>query len=393
MSGLPAVLDVVIGLSFIFLLLSLICSAAVEYIELVFRSRGRSLYFGLIEVFASEADNTGPHGRDPAQWTSAADFVRTLYKNPLIFPLYQGAIDFDKLLGRGKLPSYLPPRLFVEALIDELRCSNGTAPTPSSPEALIDLIKKNTSLAPSLKAALETILTPTTSYEAALKRLERWFVSTTQGVSDGYRRLSQWRAAIVALVIAIGLNVDTVQIARSLQIDEDLRASLVSQAGTLLERPDVTQTVETLRAPSKPGDTAAGTADDNSGTANPETVPEPDPAVPAARLRRDPDEGMLPAPNKSMARIRELRATLGSLGLPIGWSMAEWQGCDDKGPALCDDLRERPDGAWLVRLGGHLPGWLITAIAVSFGAPFWFDILNRIMSFRTALKRDGEARN
>jgi hypothetical protein len=32
----------------------------------------------------------------------------------------------------------------------------------------------------------------------------------------------------------------------------------------------------------------------------------------------------------------------------------------------------------------HLPGWLITAFAVSLGAPFWFDTLNRITSIRAA---------
>ncbi len=37
------------------------------------------------------------------------------------------------------------------------------------------------------------------------------------------------------------------------------------------------------------------------------------------------------------------------------------------------------DSPWLTILG-----WILTAIAVSFGAPFWFDLLNKFMRFRAA---------
>jgi len=36
----------------------------------------------------------------------------------------------------------------------------------------------------------------------------------------------------------------------------------------------------------------------------------------------------------------------------------------------------------------HLPGFLLTAIAISLGAPFWFDSLNKVMKLRTAFKPD-----
>ena len=31
-------------------------------------------------------------------------------------------------------------------------------------------------------------------------------------------------------------------------------------------------------------------------------------------------------------------------------------------------------------------GWFITAFAISLGAPFWFDILNKIMVIRSTVK-------
>jgi len=50
--------------------------------------------------------------------------------------------------------------------------------------------------------------------------------------------------------------------------------------------------------------------------------------------------------------------------LPIGWPDAEW-------PAH-----------WFTRI----VGWLMSAFAVSLGAPFWFDLLNRIVMIRSTLK-------
>ena len=32
------------------------------------------------------------------------------------------------------------------------------------------------------------------------------------------------------------------------------------------------------------------------------------------------------------------------------------------------------------------PGWIMTALAISLGAPFWFDILNKFMIVRTTVK-------
>jgi len=62
--------------------------------------------------------------------------------------------------------------------------------------------------------------------------------------------------------------------------------------------------------------------------------------------------------------------SLDGMGLPLGWPEAngwEWSS-----------------------LGMHLLGWLLTAFAVSLGAPFWFDMLNKIVSIRSAGKAPEE---
>lgn len=56
---------------------------------------------------------------------------------------------------------------------------------------------------------------------------------------------------------------------------------------------------------------------------------------------------------------------LASLGLPVGWTGAgDWA-----------------SAAWL---GPHIAGWLITALLLMLGAPFWFDTLSKLVSLRSA---------
>lgn len=68
-----------------------------------------------------------------------------------------------------------------------------------------------------------------------------------------------------------------------------------------------------------------------------------------------------PAQTATAADVGALFTKLDSLSLPIGW----------------------PDpGLGLMRIFG----WLLTALAVSLGAPFWFDLLSKFMTVRSTLK-------
>ena len=49
---------------------------------------------------------------------------------------------------------------------------------------------------------------------------------------------------------------------------------------------------------------------------------------------------------------------------------------------------------WIIfLLNSRLLGWIITALAVSVGAPFWFDTLNRFMNIRNAGRAPDEPRD
>ncbi|WP_276134732.1 hypothetical protein [Polluticoccus soli] len=66
---------------------------------------------------------------------------------------------------------------------------------------------------------------------------------------------------------------------------------------------------------------------------------------------------------------------LQALTLPIGW--------DGDHPAWINSRGQ--GGAWN-SFWGVVLGWLITAFAATLGAPFWFDILNKIMVVRSTVK-------
>lgn len=59
------------------------------------------------------------------------------------------------------------------------------------------------------------------------------------------------------------------------------------------------------------------------------------------------------------------------LALPMGWNCWPW----DKGTAGCKDWNPAV-------LGLTLPGLLLSIVALSLGAPFWFDLLNKLVNLR-----------
>ncbi len=50
--------------------------------------------------------------------------------------------------------------------------------------------------------------------------------------------------------------------------------------------------------------------------------------------------------------------------------------------------------AWIARTArDHALGWLVTILAISLGAPFWFDVLNKFMNLRNTGRAPDEPRS
>src|SRR5215203_4363177 len=94
-------LDVAIGMIFVFLMLSLVCTAVNEIIEAYLNKRADFLEKGIIELLSHPGTNN-------------AGMVRKVYDHPLVSGLFRGKYTKDG----NFLPSYIPAENFATALID-----------------------------------------------------------------------------------------------------------------------------------------------------------------------------------------------------------------------------------------------------------------------------------
>src|SRR5215475_5943964 len=104
------ILEVAVGIVFVFVLISTIGSAMREALEAWLKTRASYLEFGIRELLFDQ-DGTG--------------LAQRFYNHPLIFPLYEGEYIARKGAKRpwmwrsgDNLPSYIPASNFAVALLD-----------------------------------------------------------------------------------------------------------------------------------------------------------------------------------------------------------------------------------------------------------------------------------
>jgi hypothetical protein len=239
--------------------------------------------------------------------------------------------------------------------------------------------------------ALKTILTTAQSLEDARTKLECWFNDGMSRTSELYKSKIAYVSFIVGLVLALVLNVDTLQLAKSLWNDQSLRESVAAVAQNAVEQNTLAIPTAvaptTLVAPTTPGAQAV-------------------PATPT------PDAQT--ATVESGKALQKTLSDLLSLNLPIGWTYTNVndqlrQDCVKSfGTATASDadldscvqnsIQSQVDsgladprdnsrnfwtllpgsGNWLTNLIWKIIGLVVTAIAAAQGAPFWFDLLRRL---------------
>lgn len=322
------ILEIALGLTFIYLLLSLIASAVTEVIEAFRKKRASDLERGIRTLLADSA-GTG--------------LAKQFYDHPLISSLTLGRYDPNKISGGryatgSKLPSYIPSRSFALALMDLFLPTSGTrqgggeaAPKPLTDlKATVDAIGND-----HIRKTLGSFVNVAgNDLDGVRQELEAWYDSGMDRVSGWYKRYAQWVLLAVGLVIAAVVNADTVALSRSLAQDDRTREAMLEAVQTFAVQQDLISGQEALTVVQQAG------------------------AAPT-QLRQ------LSEP--------QLAAYLGELqrvGLPLGWN--------------AEDPRAFPRDllAWVSKL----LGWLLTAFAISLGAPFWFDLLNKFMVIRSTVR-------
>jgi hypothetical protein len=72
-----------------------------------------------------------------------------------------------------------------------------------------------------------------------------------------------------------------------------------------------------------------------------------------------------PAPSVQAASVQSVAGLFDTVALPVGWP-------------------ERPNKPWALFLLVKLFGLLLTTLAITQGAPFWFDLLSRVVNIRSS---------
>ncbi len=317
--------DVAIGLIFLFVTLALVCSTVNETLATALGLRARFLEAGLLNLLSGSGADT------PAGVATAEAF----YKHPLVQGLIRPrraprpAADaaaarkgtLSRLRGvfsKPPYPSYIPSRTFVAAILDIAHESEKAVATAKGDEAE-KARERVANAAGDLEPALASI--PNAQLSDALLALyrsvgrdavlfqhaaEHWFDDAMERVSGWYKRRVHLILAVIAAVVVVLLNADTLAAGKVLWRDDAIRAAVVKKAENA----------------------ANGKLEDT-----------------------------------------KLEKTVKKLDLPLGWDLK-----------LGDGPTQLPnDGvSWVEKV----IGLLLTVGAIQLGAPFWFDLLGKIVRVR-----------
>ena len=327
-----SILEVAIGLVFVYLLLSLVCTTANELIAALTTWRAINLEQGIRNLLNDPSGNA---------------LAKVFYEHPLIKGLYR---------DEKRKPSYIPSRTFALTLMDIALPADH--PRPKTVEEIRQALADTKTLNPQVQKALLVLIDEAgnnldktvTDLNKVYENFEIWFNHSMDRVAGWYKRKTQALTFGLAILFTFVLNIDTISISKSLSNDSALRASVIAAAQEATKQPPI---LISAAQPAPPG-TGTETAAQGAGTQTYVTNPE-----------------------AAYEKLRKQIYGIQQLGIPIGWDISFPDNNSSKTQIFW---------WWLTKFFGLL----LTAGAASMGAPFWFDILNKIITIRSAGKAPEE---
>ncbi|HUH98856.1 MAG TPA: hypothetical protein VLZ89_15960, partial [Anaerolineales bacterium] len=218
--NLDAILEVAIGMVFVWLVLSVAAMQLQEWIGSAFAWRAQFLEKAIRNMLGSD------------------QLVNEFYNHPLILSLSEPG----KNPGQYRRPSYIPANKFSAVIMDIFtnrgRDSSDQAPgTQSQSEvaANVQAVKQDNPAMAKIVDHLFPHLTDQTMSMDQVMALARtnsevWFNDGMERVVGWYKRHTGIWSFFIALVLAFALNVDSVQIANKLWAEPTLRQVVAAQA-------------------------------------------------------------------------------------------------------------------------------------------------------------------
>ena len=332
MSGFP-ILDLVVGVIFIFFLLSIICSSIVEMVLTVRRVRAEVLGKWLLTIFDTEVTNA---------------------KNEKV-SLGQEIMDHCALTAlspSGRAPAYIDAKNFVAAVLDKVTVYSKVI-NPKSIDEIIQSLESTTALSEELKRAFliyaneakdtfEALSVKTAgAIEMFRKNIETWYNSNMDRISGTMKVKYTRRFTFAsAIVITLLINADTIEISKYLYNNPEARAKVAAKAYETTADTSIKNNIDRIK---------------QRATSQDDTM----------KLTIDQLNDSMKV---KINEINEARAALNE-SIPLGWNKSEF-------------TAQKNGLDWLGFIFTKLVGMAVTVIAIMMGAPFWFDVLNKISNLR-----------
>ena len=396
------ILEVTIGLVLIFSLFSLLCTVLLELLSGYFNRRGRMLESAFYEVFddmrrpqrglyrhfligddyISESDSDGAYRNSLA---------RRLLRYPLI------RAHFEK----NRLPSELSPEIVGDAVLALAEEEAGVSPITKDYQHSID------NLTESLRILFRTVAPEDGLSRVRVRdRLARFYEDAMERVNGRYKRTTQaWLFCIGALV-ALVFNVNTIRLTDSIAADAELRQRLTAAAEDNQRLLELQKTV--LQS------CVGGEGEERCSQATIDNAKED---LQALQKRIDlvltevdgldlpigwcePTGGENETADATQSEGTSGASVSGASAMrPLNFSEVTTPGragllpsvvSPDVAPAICPPWRvsvfssEKWENYPFPNHLVDLAGILLTALAISLGAPFWFDLLSKLVKLRSA---------
>lgn len=238
--------------------------------------------------------------------------------------------------------------------------------------------------------------------------LETWFDTTMDRVSGWYKRKNHGVLLIVGFVIAASFNVSTIDVAKRLSTDTTAREQMVQLASAYVKNNSGTiEAVQNLE-----NDTTVKTKELQANIKNfngridsllsikqklQEDITKaneilgffPLDSLVATKVEGDLDSFKLAMkPNQRLVNDSKYMVTFPNAYSAVStgsyYSVAE-QKEDKPGTQKLYAHIDKSGYFW-----SQFWGYLITALAISMGAPFWFDLLNKLVKLRSSIRPAAE---
>ena len=206
------VLEVALGLVFIYLVFSLVCSALQELVATILGWRAEYLEQGMRQMLAGDMPDGTP-----------------VFDELLTHPRIQELTKPSKLRKSRPLPSYISARTFSLTLLDTIAPPGGDQDS----EDLVARAREKVSGLPDsqVKRKLAGMIDAADKDVDRLRlELEHWYDDAMNRVSGWYKRKSHVWLLVFGVFVVCAWNVDTLSVVDRLWNDKTTRAVVVAQA-------------------------------------------------------------------------------------------------------------------------------------------------------------------